>query len=395
MEKFNVLSNRIIRPATLVACLAIIAYVLFFQRLGSLLPGYSAQEIATFHAASDWHKLLTDPINAPYTLPLWLLTAVFHQGILMTRVISVAFGMLVVIAFFGITRLRYNHWLSLLVTIVFASSSGLLLTARYGTPQILHMSVVILIGALLWYHSTHMHKILAGYGIVALLAILLYVPGMIWFELLGIIVLHRSIKRVFIHIPTKHLVFWLAPFIALLTPLIYATTLRPTFILDVLGLPHSMDQLAGIGLNLWHVLLSIGLRSSGDATQWLAYLPLLSFTGVILLLIGIYHSIYLRRNFRTVFVGLSALVAFLLCALQGGNSLSYLIPLLYLFIGEGIEGLIGSWLHIFPRNPIARVTGVVLVCAVLSLSILYQTKLYFVAWPHNTETRQSFRHHLG
>jgi hypothetical protein len=49
-----------------------------------------------------------------------------------------------------------------------------------------------------------------------------------------------------------------------------------------------------------------------------------------------------------------------------------------------------QWFTVFPRNPIARGSGIAVICLMLFFSVLYQTRVYFVAWPHTTATRQAF-----
>ncbi|HXR49972.1 MAG TPA: hypothetical protein VN778_03015, partial [Verrucomicrobiae bacterium] len=70
--------------------------------------------------------------------------------------------------------------------------------------------------------------------------------------------------------------------------------------------------------------------------------------------------------------------------------LASLIPLLYLFIIHGLRQLLGQWLTVFPRNPIARFTGIGIICLMLCFSILYQVRAYFVAWPHTSATLQTY-----
>ena len=69
------------RGAVLVLCLAAVAFVLYFHRLGELLPGYANIEVSSLNNASDWHHILDNPLNAPYKVCVWLLTAVHHSSI--------------------------------------------------------------------------------------------------------------------------------------------------------------------------------------------------------------------------------------------------------------------------------------------------------------------------
>lgn len=369
------------------------AYFLYFHRLGTLLPGYSPEEIATFHGASDWHRILSDPIYAPYTIPVWFTTAVLHHGIIMTRIVAACFGMLAVVAFFSIAKLRYSYWIALLGTVLFATSAGLLHSARLGTGQILQMGIVGILCILTWYRTKRQHRTLIGYAVAAVFALMWYVPGMVWFELLGSILMWRGIAQIIRRTNVGHVAGWSLVFALLLVPLGYAVAKQPDLLLTVLGVPHELRTLTGFPVNLAHTIVAIGIRSFGTASEWLMHLPLLNAIEITLLAIGVYYRLYKERSLRAVFMGSATCIAVALASLSGAVDFACLIPLLYLYCAEGINKLTGQWLKTFPRNPIARTVGVVAICLVLSFSVLYQVRLYFVAWPHNSNTRQTFSRH--
>src|SRR6185369_7486867 len=93
-EPLQRLFFRFWRPGLLVLSLATIAYLLYFRRLGLLLPGYSASELQTFASSTDWHKLVNNPIDLPYKLLVWLFSAIGHHSILAARVVAACFGTL-------------------------------------------------------------------------------------------------------------------------------------------------------------------------------------------------------------------------------------------------------------------------------------------------------------
>jgi hypothetical protein len=52
--------------------------------------------------------------------------------------------------------------------------------------------------------------------------------------------------------------------------------------------------------------------------------------------------------------------------------------------------LLQQWFTVFPRNPLARLIGVLMVSLLVVLSAYYNTRHYFVAWPKNSQTEQVF-----
>jgi len=378
------------RPAVLVLALALITYLLYFHRLGTLLPGYSSAEVAAYHNAASWHNIANNPINAPYSCLVWLLTAFTHHGLLMTRVVAAGFGVLAVLAFFTIIRPWYSFRTVFLATLLFATSSGFLHAARFGSYQILQMGVLAFVATVVWYRRRQVHPLLAGYSVAASFALLSYIPGMIWFELFGAILLWPSLRRKLQEESKLHMLGWGALFVVLVAPLIIACLRDLHVLLVMAGLPQQLSALSHVAGNLFSSIMSIGVRSNGNPVWWIGHIPLLNAAELVLGIIGTYFYLHHQRSIRATFLAGSTIISLVLISFGGTVSFAMLVPLLYLFIAHGLDHLLGQWLTVFPRNPIARGTGVVIICIMLFFSTLYQVRAYFVAWPHNATTRQAF-----
>jgi len=379
------------RGALVLLCLALLSYLLYFHRLGSLLPGYSSPELQTYTAASNWHTVISNPVNLPYTATVWLLTAVLHHGILMTRVVAASCGVIAGLLFFAVVRLRYSFFVALLGTVLFTTSTGFLHTARLGTGQVLQMGVLALIATILAYRHQSDRRPLTDYAFVAVLALLWYIPGLIWFELFAGVILASSVRRKLRQTATLHLAGWAGTAVVIAGPLLFATSHQPRLLLAALGLPTQLHSLTHVGDNLLHAILAIAIRSDGNPLLWVGHAPLLSVTEFVLGLIGVYVYFWQSRGRSSLLLAGNVAISLLLISLGGGVSYAVLVPLLYLFVIAGINYLLRQWLRVFPRNPIARGVGVLAVCVMLAFSVFYQVRVYFVAWPHHAATRQTFR----
>lgn len=379
------------RGLALTASLAIIAYILYFRRLGSLLPGYSLAELNTFHIASSWHHLTNNPINAPYLVPVWLLTTVAHRSILTTRIVAACFGLAAGLLFFAIVRTWCTYRAAYLTTVMFVTSAGLLHVARLGTGDVLQMSILALLACALWYRYRKARRPLIGYVIAALFVILLYVPGMFWFEVLGLALLWSTVLGQLRRSSKVYLTGLTALMLVLLAPLAYASLHQPKILLQAAGLPQGYASMPHIGSTLLQTVLGIIIRSNGSPLYWVGHAPLLSAIEVILGILGVYF-LYREAPRRGLFLFGSAVIGLVLVSLGGPVVLACLVPILYLFIATGLDQLLGLWLRVFPRNPVARYTGVGVVCIMLLFSVLYQVRAYYIAWPHNVATRQAFHH---
>ena len=380
---------RIWRPGVLVLGLLLIVYLLYFRHLGTLLPGYNTAELQAYTQSANWHNIASNPVNAPYSILVWFLTAVLHHHLLATRIISACFGTLAMVAFFFIIRPWYSFRIASLGTLLFATSAGFLHVARLGTPQILQMGVLALLAIAVWYRRSR-HRTPVGYIALGLCALLWYIPGMVWFELLGCALVWRSLWGQVRRTTQPHRAGAAAAFVAVLAPLVVASIRDPHVLLVASGLPAGMDVARHIGINLWHTVTAIGIRGRGDPLQWVGRAALLSATERVLAALGLYVYLYRERSMRAIFLASSAAIAVTLISFGNGVGFATIIPLLYLAIVHGLDHLLGRWFAVFPRNPIARITGVSVVCIMLAFSIFYQARVYFIAWPHNAATRQAF-----
>jgi hypothetical protein len=381
---------RLWRPGLAIGSLALVAYVLYFHKLGTLLPGYSIAEKYTLKASSNWHYLAENPVNAPYKILVWLFTAVAHHGALMTRVVSACFGIVAVAAFFVIIRPWYGFRMAFLGTLLFATSAGLLHTARLGTPLVLQMSLLGVLFTAVWYRRSH-HRAFVGYVVLGVSALLWYVPGMLWFELIGVALVWRSLWGQLHRTKTLHIAGSLSVFVIILVPLILASIRDPHVALSAAGLPWHLGTLKDFGSNLLHNALGIGIYSNSSPLVSVGHVPLLGVTERVLAALGLYAYLWRERSVRAWFIAGTAVISLLLMSLGGGVGFAMLLPLLYLLVVHGLDHFLSRWLVVFPRNPIARLIGVGVVCGMLFFSVLYQVRVYFVAWPHNPTTQAAFR----
>jgi len=396
MNTLGTVYTRFWRGTVVVISLALLAYLLYFHQLATLLPGYSKAEVASYAASSDWHMIAKDPIYAPYKVLVWLGTAVAHKGILVTRIVAACYGILAVLAFYLITRLRYRFWMAFAGPVMFATSAGFLHAARLGTGFVLQLGILAFVLCILWYRARPSLRVAIGYLAAILFALLWYVPGLIWLELFGLLILQGSVRRQLRAHRLQHVLAWGLLFVILIAPLLWAVSRTPRLALDVIGFPQSMQLLSHIPRNLLDTVLAIGIRSDASQLLWVDHVPLLNAGELALAIIGVYTYVYLFRKSRSstsVFLIGTTILMVLLASLGGGGTFICLVPLLYLFVISGLNNLMGQWLTVFPRNPIARATGMLVVAIMLFFSVLYQVRSYFVAWPHSPATRQTFHEH--
>ena len=360
---------------------------LLWWKLGTLTGGYSPQELAAFNNSLHLKDIYHSPLNAPFTLLVHALLYIEHNSLLMVRVAATLFGLGVLTAFYWLVRYWHGQRAAIFGTILFGTSAWFLHTARLGTPDVLLFGLLGLTACSVWFKHTRgpVPVVLC----LVLAAMLLYVPGMVWFIIAGVIWQAKTIDRVF----KQHL--WMVTvgglvFLAILAPLGLAIYHSPDLAKTLVGLPagwpQPLDMLERVAQVPFHLLL----RGPLDPQHWLGRLPLLDGFAIGMLLLGIYVYGKHAKLIRTQLLVVILLIGTGLYALGGAVSLSIIVPFVYILAAAGIGFLLDRWYAVFPRNPIARSVGAGLMTLVVLTSSFYGYRHYFVAWPNAPETRPVF-----
>lgn len=391
MKKIVPIFRRFWRPTVVLLLLSVVAYALFFHNIGHLTPGYAPRELAAYHQADSIRSIAANPLDAPYKLLVYAGMKAGHHSLIVTRLAAACLAIGVSFVFFVVARYWLGYRVALLTTLLFITSGGLLHIARLGSPLILQAGILVLLAAKIWWDRT---KRSAGQNMVliALLATLLYIPGMIWFIVLASVVMRRRL------VAASRSASWVQKGVSVLlilliaAPLIRAAILQPTLIQVWAGFPASFGAIASIIRQLGEAVMAIGVRATGPADLWLIHAPLLNVIELVLCGLGIYITLRRAPRRRAVFIASAVVIAIVLFGLSGQVALGFMLPLIYLCIGAGLQELLRQWFSVFPRNPFARIWGVLCIIALVFFSILYQSRAYFIAWPHNEHTRSVFTH---
>jgi hypothetical protein len=370
---------------------SIAGYALVLKGLATLVPHYSANEIATRLASTDLSSLVTHPVSAPYHALNWLATRFLHNDLLASRRLSACLGLTALFLFWYVVSRYYDRRTSTLATLLFACSGGFLYAARLGTPMVLQFSALALL-ALALYMRQAKHLTASTYGAAASIAVMLYIPGLIWLILLGCILHYKTAHRLLSRMSTGHRIGVGATILVLCTPLLWGIGHDIAIVKSLAGLPAVLPGVAALPKEFAHFWLALGFRSYYSPEIALQGAALLSVTELALLLLGLYELVRSARRKVGYYIVLAIIIVSVLTSLGGTVTYTMAMPLIYFVIAAGIHYLIREWLAMFPRNPVARVVGTLLVSLLIGFSVLYQLRSYFVAWPHHQPTRTTFTH---
>lgn len=360
---------------------------LLFWQLGSLTGGYAAEESASVQATTSLAELLKNPLNAPYYLLVKALSYLVPDTLLATRIASTGLGALSLILFCWLVKQWHGPRTAILTTLLFGSSAIFLHTARLGTPDVLMLGLFMLIACGFWIKSRRSPLMLLLAFL--LVAILLYVPGMIWLVVIGAAWQWRALDRAFKQ-RLGVVSIGAALFLAALAPLGWAFYKNMDLIKPWLGIPEPLPNIVEIGRHIVEVPMQLFIRHLPDPLYWLGTLSVFDVFTTVIFLLGGWRLLANIKLARTQLLVVILAISTVLIGLQSSITLPVLIPFMYLIVAVGINYLIREWYAVFPRNPIAKTLGMGLLSITIALACGYHLRHYFVGWPQTSATEAVF-----
>ena len=327
--------------------------------IGMVIPGgLSAREMTAVATSNilSWQNFTPEMIiNLPYYALQRGIIEVFGLSILTVKLPTI-----IIAAFSGLGLvLLLSTWfkrnVAMLTALIAFTVGPFLLSAQSGSPGILYIFWPIWI----LYTATMVsrrpkYRFLWKTSLLVLTAGSLYTP-------LSLFVLLALISAVILHPHLRHIArqlnkVWLAGAtcfgLIAAAPLIIGLVMQPSLIWRLLGVSRPID----IGESFQQ--LTAQYLSFTEPAAGIILTPVYSLPVLLLALLGLYRMFRVRYTARsyTLFAWIVLLIPTLYINPQ---LVSVTFVPAVLLIGYGIDFIIRSWYRLFPRNPYARVTGLI------------------------------------
>lgn len=319
-------------------------------------------------------------IDLPYHILQRLSFMVFGVSIISIKLPSIILGLAAIFGVYLLVRTWFRRNVAILTTAIASTSAQFLFLLQDGTPNIMFsfLTVWLLFAATYVTRKktfSTFWKVLTG----TLMAAALYTP-------LGIYLVLAVLTTAFFHPHIRHLILrfsrprlWIGIVLGVLSaaPVIYASILDTDVLLSLAGIPTS-------GIDLRANLIRVFFDLFGFATPANSYFlrPVYSLGLLLLITIGLYKLFTYKYTARSYIVFTLGLILVPLIILNPEH-VTHLFPLSCLMVALGLATLITDWYKLFPRNPYARVAGLIpLSILVLGLSysgITRYTNAYYYA----------------
>lgn len=374
------------------AVYAVFVALLLVLHVTDLPRGLSTDEMAAAtHSATTplTHLVTTDPINAPYTILQKASIEILGLTALAIKLPSILLAFVTGLTLVLMLRQWFRDNIAILTGIVVATAGPFMSMGRTGTAVIMHtfwLSVILYAATKKLTTQTRGFTWKLLFFVASVLS--LYTPLMLY-PLIAIAVsglLHPHIRFVLRHIPSKLLIILSTISITLLIPLVVSIINKPSIAAELLGLPSAATSLGDIG----HNALSVGRMLFGftDPRIDIFLLPLFSAATMALVALGFGRTIVDRHAARSYMLLLwTTLIG--IVTLLNPSAVTILYMPIILFLAVGIETLIREWYQLFPRNPYARVFGLIPISILLVSISASNIARYFYGYAYSPDVKHS------
>ena len=318
--------------------------------------GTRAAERATAVASGQLSFVDFNPesvIGLPFNLLQRASFEIFGISTMTIKLPSLILGVLSILGIFLLIKQWFTRNVALITAFIALTMPLMLFTAQDATLTSFSIftSIWLLLAAT---HVTRRHKPYLIWKIATfmLLALNLYAPLGLYLDLaiLSTILFHPHIRQVARKLSINKLMIGIVISLLILTPLVYSLVMQPKIGLELLGYVGVPDYKAN-GLMLAKSLFDF--RSIGAEP---IIRPILSLGILSLVIIGIYRFIRIKYTARSYIVALWAILLIPAIYLNPEN-VGLLLVLIIIMVATGMSTLIAEWYKMFPRNPYARLAG--------------------------------------
>jgi len=326
-------------------------------------------------------------INLPYHLLQRIVFAIVGVSTLTIKLPSLILGVLTILGLFLLLREWFRSNVALTTSLIALTMPLFLFVSQDGTPTIYGIfTAVWLLLCATYVTRRRTPTLLWKIATFAFLSLNLYAPLGIYLEIavLSTMIFHPHIRLLMRRLSVNRIAIAAVVAFILLTPLIYSIVMRPETSLELLGIPTATPDWGANAIALAQTLFDVRSVGSGPIIQ-----PVLSLGLLSVVLVGVYRFVRIKYTARSYILWLWALLLVPLVYLNPHYT-AYLFILIVMMVAMGIAALISEWYKMFPRNPYARVTGLIPLSLIVFGLVLSGLTQYGISYYYMPEIAQQF-----
>ncbi|MEO5498921.1 MAG: glycosyltransferase family 39 protein [Candidatus Saccharimonadales bacterium] len=372
---------------------------LLLTDFGSVPQGISSAEMSSTVSSNSLNVLKPnagDVINLPYHLLQKASVSLLGLSPISIRlpslILALAAGLVL-----ALTLLQwFRKGVAMLALLIATASVPFITMGRVGTPGVLYMLLllVILLGAVKL--TTHKTGTFGWKLLVAIAGVLmLYMPLGIY-TMVGLLiagVFHPHIRHQIKRTKPWQMAVLITVSCLLLAPIVLAIINDNNTLQTLFGLNAIKDTLSGTGLLASLSLIAKSLFMFNKPFVGEMITPFLTLPFMLFVAFGLIRCIYDHHSARSYLLLIWLAIAVPLLVINPSQFALLFVPCLML-MAIGIETFIREWYKLFPRNPYARVSGLIPVTLITLGMVTIATSRYFYGY-YYTDTSTIYKPELS
>ncbi|MEI7689982.1 MAG: glycosyltransferase family 39 protein [Candidatus Saccharibacteria bacterium] len=294
--------------------------------------------------------------NLPYHLLQQATLSIFGVTILGIKLPSIILAFLSAIGIVLLLRKWFKPSVGVLASLIAITTGQFLFISQNGTPGVLYLFWAVWLIYLATLLTTNIRfKTPVKFAFFTVAALSLYTPLSIYMliAMLTAFILHPHLRYLIRQLSRPKLVIGTAIAIVLITPLIFATVKNLGLGLELLGIPTKWPDFAANFNALGAQYL--GFASPGGITLMT---PFFELGSMLLICIGLFRVIRAIAAARSYIILIWILCLVPVVIFNPSFTSIVFLPMV-LLLAYGLGFLLSYWYGLFPRNPYARIGGLV------------------------------------
>ena len=331
-------------------------------------------------------------IDLPYHVLQRLSMDTFGISDLSIKLPSLILATISIVGILLLLRMWFKGNVALLTTILVVTTGQLLFIAQSGTPSIMYIftTVWLLLAALLVSRRATngaVWKLL----LFIIVAISLYTPLSIYIilALLSAIILHPHLRYIVKRLSKVKVALAFICALALVSPLIYAIVKDPNIGLTLLGIPKTPPHFLSNGIQILKQYFDFVTPTNGAMIT-----PIYGLGPMLLILLGALRLATTKYTARSYII-CAWVILLLPVLLINPNFVTVTFVPVILLMAMGIDILLGNWYRLFPRNPYARIVGLVPLSILIGGMVISGVDRYMYGYLYDPQTTSHFSHDLS
>jgi hypothetical protein len=297
-----------------------------------------------------------------------------------------ALGMIILL------RAWFRHNVAIIATGLTITTGQFLFIAQNGAPGIMYvfLSVWLLVAAMMVARHARFN-VLWKLALFAVASISLYTPLSIYILLaiVSAVILHPHLRYILRRLSKPQLLGASAIGLVLLAPLGYAAFKSPSIGLLLLGIPAEWPNLLENGVRFLKQYFDFVTPSSSSFMT-----PVYGLGSMILILLGILNLFTTKYTARSYMISAWIILLLPILIINPQYTSVTFVPVL-LLMAMGIHTLLRNWYQLFPRNPYARIAGLLPLAVLIGGMIVSGVGRYTYGYLYDPQVASNFSKDLG